>query len=271
MPTPQNLSAYDADYLLLLEGGFVAINQADGVAADQLFDACLLLRPENSLGHIGKGYVALNRLQMKNASQIFEAIVHREPKNEMARGLLSLTYAFVPVTQKKSRQLAQELKSSTKDNQAKTLADSILALLNHLETDQSKQADLGAAGIRARAERAKAKKEAAAKPVAKVAAKAPAKPAAKVATLAEAKRRTAKKPVKAAPKAVAKPAPAPAVKAKVTATPTKAPAVRKGGAIKVAKVQVKKATPTAIKTTTAVKKPAVKPTLLKKPAPQKKK
>ncbi len=258
----------------------MAINQADGVAAEQLFDACLLLRPENTLGHIGKGYVALNRLQMKDASQIFENVVHREPKNEIARGLLSLTYAFVPVTQKKSRQMAQDLKSSTKDTQAKTLADSIIALLNYLETDQTKQADLGAAGIRARAERAKAKKAASAKPVVKVAAKpvakAPSKPAARptaqVAALAEAKRRTAKKPVKAASKAVAKPTPAPVVKAKVSTTSTQTPAARKGTAIKVAKVQVKKAVPTPAKsTTTNAKKPLIKPTLQKKPASPKKK
>ena len=54
----EDLSKYDEDFFLFLEGGFVAINQADENSAVKLFKACGQLRPENPMIKVGMGYLA---------------------------------------------------------------------------------------------------------------------------------------------------------------------------------------------------------------------
>ena len=54
------IKKYLDDFILLVEAGFIAVNQADEDAATKLFHAAELLRPENVLSKIGFGYLHLH-------------------------------------------------------------------------------------------------------------------------------------------------------------------------------------------------------------------
>ncbi|MES2273069.1 MAG: SctF chaperone SctG, partial [Chlamydiota bacterium] len=56
---------YKDDFFLLLEGGFIAVNQADEDAALKLFRTTELLDPENIMSKIGFGYLHLHKLELK--------------------------------------------------------------------------------------------------------------------------------------------------------------------------------------------------------------
>ncbi len=153
----QHLDQYSSDYLVLLEAGFIAINQADGVAAEELFAAAKLLEPDNNMSDIGMGYVALNKLQMPVATQIFSEVLKSDPENPIAQGLLSLTYALQPKHQNQGKKMAQKLQKSL-DPLALQLSNAILNLVEHFEAQQQTVDTLAQEGIKKRAASSKQKK-----------------------------------------------------------------------------------------------------------------
>lgn len=155
-----HLEQYKEDYLVLLEAGFIAINQADGLAAEELFAAAKLLEPENNMADIGMGYVALNKLEMPVATQIFSDVLAHDPENPIAQGLLSLTYALQPKHQSQGKKLAQKLQKSM-DPLAIQLSNAILNLVEHFEAQQQTAETVAHAGIKKRAAAAKQKKSSA--------------------------------------------------------------------------------------------------------------
>jgi hypothetical protein len=87
---------YKDDFLLLLEAGFIAVNQADEDASLKLFKAAELLNPDNTLPTVGFGYLHLHKLELPQAIACFEKVLHKEPHNEMARALLGICMSLSP-------------------------------------------------------------------------------------------------------------------------------------------------------------------------------
>ncbi len=80
------------DFPLLLEAGFIAINQADEQCAINLFKASLKMNDKSAAPHIGFGYVALHKLEMPEAIKHFSKAIEIEPENEMIKALLGFCH-----------------------------------------------------------------------------------------------------------------------------------------------------------------------------------
>lgn len=119
------LKKYKDDYILLLEAGFIAVNQADEDAALKLFKASSLLNPENTLPKVGFGYLHLHKLELTQAIHVFNEVLEQEPKNDMAKALLGLCMSLSPSQMDKGEKvLAQTAKS--KDTLIKQLSNTAL-------------------------------------------------------------------------------------------------------------------------------------------------
>jgi len=119
---------YKEDYTLMLESGFIAVNQADEDAAMKLFRAAELLDPENSLPKVGFGYLHLHKLELIQAVKMFEDVLEKEPKNEMAKAFLGLCTGLMPNHADKGEKiLEQSIKS--KDPMIKNLAASSIQFI----------------------------------------------------------------------------------------------------------------------------------------------
>ncbi|MDE3046543.1 MAG: SctF chaperone SctG [Verrucomicrobiota bacterium] len=120
-----NLKHYKQDFVLLLEAGFIAVNQADEDSALKLFRAAEQLNSENVLPQIGFGYLHLHKLELKQACTAFERVLDKEPTNEMARAFLGICMSMQPNTIGKGEKiLEQTLKS--KDPLIKRLSDTAI-------------------------------------------------------------------------------------------------------------------------------------------------
>lgn len=110
-----SLDNYKQDFLLLLEAGFIAINQTDEDAAIKLFKAAEVLDKTNPLIKLGLGYLALHKLELQQASTIFEEVLRKDPKNEMAKAFLGITISLMPKNSLKGEKMLQDsLKSHDK-------------------------------------------------------------------------------------------------------------------------------------------------------------
>ncbi len=122
----QQMQKYTDDWLLLVEAGFIAANQADEDAAFKLFRASQLLSPDNSLSHVGMGYVHMLKLELKQACQKFEEILKKEPNHEMARALLGLSTALSTKEIEKGENLLKQSLSKTQDPSVKAMASTAI-------------------------------------------------------------------------------------------------------------------------------------------------
>lgn len=113
---------YKDAYILFVEAGFIAINQADEDAATKLFRAAELLRPDNSLPQIGKGYLHLCKLELKQATKFFTDVLHKEPNNEMAKAFLGLSLSLSPTDVAKGEKYLEEEATKGHDPMIKKLA-----------------------------------------------------------------------------------------------------------------------------------------------------
>ena len=119
------MNKYKEDFILMVEAGFIAVNQADEDAALKLFRAAELLDAENALPQIGLGYLHLHKLELKQAVKAFEDVLAKEPNNDMAKAFLGLCVSMMPnSTEKGEKILEQTLKS--KDPMIKRLAGSAI-------------------------------------------------------------------------------------------------------------------------------------------------
>lgn len=116
---------YQEDFVLLLEAGFIAVNQADEDAALKLFKAAELLQPENTLPKVGFGYLHLHKLELKQAVKCFEDVLAKEPDNEMAKTFMGLCISMMPNSAEKGEKILMQTVKS-KDPMIKTLSSTAI-------------------------------------------------------------------------------------------------------------------------------------------------
>jgi Tfp pilus assembly protein PilF len=114
MPSLQN---YKEDYIVFLEAGFIAINQADEDATIKLFKASELLNPSNVMPKIGMAYLHIHKLELKQAQKLLEEVLTVEPQNEVAKTLLGVALSMSPKEMQKGEEILHSMqkKASTED------------------------------------------------------------------------------------------------------------------------------------------------------------
>lgn len=120
------LEKFKDHFVLMVEAGFIAVNQADEDAALKLFKACELLDPQNLLPQIGRGYIHLCKLELKQATKTFQDILAKDPSSEMAQTLLGLSLSLNPAEIIKGEQVLEDAAANAKDPMVKDLAISAL-------------------------------------------------------------------------------------------------------------------------------------------------
>jgi hypothetical protein len=118
-----NLQQYQQDFVLFLEAGFIAVNQMDEQAAQQLFKASELLRPTNPMPKVGFGYLHLCKMELKEAAERFQEVLRSEPNNEMAKAFLGLTMALNPKQMEQGEKILAETATHSSDPSVKKLAE----------------------------------------------------------------------------------------------------------------------------------------------------
>ena len=103
---------FKEDWILFLEAGFIAVNQADEDAALKLFKASEMLNPESTLPKVGLGYLHLHKLELKQACKLFEEVLAIEPKNEMARAFLGISMSLTPASLEKGEKILHQTHKS---------------------------------------------------------------------------------------------------------------------------------------------------------------
>ncbi|MEN9344152.1 MAG: putative SctF chaperone SctG [Chlamydiota bacterium] len=116
------IEKYKTDFFLLVEAGFVAVNQFDEDAAFKLFKAAEILDPHNTMPQLGIGYIHLCKLELKQAIKVFDEILHKDPHNEMAKTLLGLSQSLNPTELAKGEKALEDAASHSKDSFVKSLA-----------------------------------------------------------------------------------------------------------------------------------------------------
>ena len=117
------------DFILLIEAGFIAVNQADEDSALKLFKAAELLNPTDQLSKIGMGYLYLHMLDLKKASKLFEEALEAEPKNEVAKAMLGISMSLDPNMSEKAEKILNQTHSSS-DKSIQNLSDVALDFVN---------------------------------------------------------------------------------------------------------------------------------------------
>lgn len=117
----QTFKDCDKDYFLLLEAGFVAVNQADEDSAMKLFMASQLLRPKNVFPEIGYGYMHMCKLELKQAEEMFTNVIKKESDNEMAHTFLAICKSMMPGKTTEGEKMLDSLNKDTEDADIKEL------------------------------------------------------------------------------------------------------------------------------------------------------
>lgn len=125
-----NWKKYKEDFVLLLEAGFIAVNQADENAALKLFKAAELLNPESTLPKVGVGYLHLHKLDLKQACKAFEEVLEVEPKNDMARTFLGICMSLAPSSMEKGERILEQTHQS-KDPMIQKLSGTAIDFVEH--------------------------------------------------------------------------------------------------------------------------------------------
>ena len=115
------LQEYKEDFILFVEAGFIAVNQADEDSAVKIFRVAELLQPQNTLPAVGLGYLHLHKLELKQAVQKFESVLEKEPNNEMAKAFLGIATSMMPNQADKGEKILEHALKS-KDPLIKRLA-----------------------------------------------------------------------------------------------------------------------------------------------------
>ena len=120
------LKKYKEHFIIMVEAGFIAVNQADEDSAVKLFKAATLIDPNHTLPQVGMGYLHLCKLELVQACKIFNEILAKDPKNEMAKTFLGLAMSLNPKEVAAGEKLLEESASKSSDAQVKTLAQNAL-------------------------------------------------------------------------------------------------------------------------------------------------
>ena len=125
-----DLKQYKDHFILMVEAGFIAVNQADEDSALKLFKASEMIDPQNLLPKVGMGYMHLCKLELKQACKVFEDVLAKDPNNEMARAFLGLSLSLNPTEIVKGEKILEESASKAKDPMVKSLASSAMDFVN---------------------------------------------------------------------------------------------------------------------------------------------
>src|SRR5579872_297916 len=118
----EKFQAFKDHFILFVEAGFIAVNQADEDAALKLFRASEMLNPQHSLPKIGMGYLHLCKLELAQASKIFSEVLAKDPQNDMAKAFLGISTALNPKDADKGEKILEESAKSAKDPSIKKMA-----------------------------------------------------------------------------------------------------------------------------------------------------
>lgn len=122
----KNIEQFKDHFVLLLEAGFIAVNQADEDSAIKLFKAAALLNSKSTLPELGIGYLYLHKLELKHACKAFESVLAKEPTNDMAKTFLGLCMTMTTDQVAEGEQLLTDMATQSSDPQVKDLAESTL-------------------------------------------------------------------------------------------------------------------------------------------------
>lgn len=111
------------DFPLLIEAGFVAVNQKDEESAHRLFKAAQVLEPHSNAPKIGFGFIALNKLELETAEKHFTEVLNGDKDHHLARAFLGITLAFNKKTRVRGRELLEEAMKSSDDPHVKNLGE----------------------------------------------------------------------------------------------------------------------------------------------------
>ncbi len=121
-----DIEKFKEHFTLLLEAGFIAVNQADEDSALKLFKAAALLNPESSLPKIGRGYLHLHKLELKQSCKCFKEVLEKDPTNDMAKTFLGLALTFTTDQVSEGEKILTETATKAEDGQIKGLAETAL-------------------------------------------------------------------------------------------------------------------------------------------------
>lgn len=126
------------DFPLLLETGFIAVNQADEQCAINLFQASIKLNPESSAPHIGFGYIALHKLEMSAAIKHFSKAIELEPENEMVKALLGFCHIMTEKDEemKIGSEMLSNIAEASKDTDIEELKNSSKHVVNYINDNK---------------------------------------------------------------------------------------------------------------------------------------
>ncbi|MBN1914482.1 MAG: hypothetical protein JW769_01165 [Parachlamydiales bacterium] len=123
------LHQYSDDYILFVECGFIAVNQADEDSAKKLFKAAILLQPDNFLPLVGLGYLHLHKLELGDSISYFEKALKKDPNNEMAKTLLGIATSMTIDKVHKGEKMLVETQNST-EKEIKKLSTTALDFID---------------------------------------------------------------------------------------------------------------------------------------------
>lgn len=124
------LAKYEQDFFLLLEAGFIAVNDADEDSALKLFKASELLRPKDPFPKIGFGYMHMCKLELKHATNMFNQVLEMQPNNEMAKTFLGICISLTPNSVAKGESMLEEARKKSHDPDIKSLASTAMDFVN---------------------------------------------------------------------------------------------------------------------------------------------
>ncbi len=120
------LQKFKQDYILMVEAGFIAVNQTDEDSAVKLFNAASLLDPSNLLPKVGMGYIHLVKLELKQAVKVFEEVLAIDPNHETAKAFLAISLSLNPAEGAKGEKMLEEAAKNAQEPMVKNLAATAL-------------------------------------------------------------------------------------------------------------------------------------------------
>lgn len=115
-----------SDFPLLIEAGFVAVNQRDEESAKRLFKAAWVLEPHSNAPEIGYGFIALNKLELEKAQKHFQRVLEQDAEHHLAKAFLGITMAFEEKTRQQGKELLEEAMAQSADPHVKKLGETSL-------------------------------------------------------------------------------------------------------------------------------------------------
>lgn len=133
---------YKDHFVLHLEAGFIAVNQADEDSAVKLFKAAEILNPESPLPQIGLGYLAFHKLELQKAIEIFDAVLAKDSGNELAKTFKGMCLSLSPNQTAEGEKILHEIAEGAGGSDAKAVANNAIDFVEKYVKKPISPADL---------------------------------------------------------------------------------------------------------------------------------